>query len=441
MKNCELISKHVGSLKKNIQQFKKEYSKIWHETPTAPPQFDRRYSAKEQKNSQKQISDLIDDISLRLKEYPEDKQLQQKWRDEFVEYLHSSGNKIPEMTGTCLETVLSKDFFQSTHVFIDEVRIFEKKQKLSDVYQALRNLWIVNTLQLYLGETVQCNPAVFAYCMLYPYTDNINDDTSLSRTQKHSFNRKLKSWLEGTESVFDGDYERKVYSLTKYIEKHYSRSALPEVYQSLLAIYNAQVRSLTQQTGVNVISERDVLDVSFEKGGTSVLADGFLINGSLEYYQQFFCFGFGAFLQLSDDLQDVETDKNNVHLTLFSMKAGTEDLDKRTNKLMNFITSVTEINLNNGQQINEKLKELIQKNCFLLNMEAIARNSRYFSKKYVKHIEQFCPLGFEFLSRLRSDLQNRVLQIKNHNVSLEMISALLLTQTTQCVNECETAIN
>jgi hypothetical protein len=45
-----------------------------------------------------------------------------------------------------------------------------------------------------------------------------------------------------------------------------------------------------------------ILPISFFKGGTSVLADAFLVKGNLNIKEMHFAFAYGSFLQLLDDL-------------------------------------------------------------------------------------------------------------------------------------------
>jgi hypothetical protein len=56
------------------------------------------------------------------------------------------------------------------------------------------------------------------------------------------------------------------------------------------------------------LTEIDVLAIGLEKGGTSILADGYLVGNTLSSAPAAFLFGWGAFLQLADDLQDVRLD-------------------------------------------------------------------------------------------------------------------------------------
>ena len=67
--------------------------------------------------------------------------------------------------------------------------------------------------------------------------------------------------------------------------------------------------------------------ISVEKGGTSVLADAYLVCGNLDTELSDLMFGFGFVLQLIDDLQDAKEDCNNNHMTVFSQELNKERLD------------------------------------------------------------------------------------------------------------------
>jgi hypothetical protein len=285
-----------------------------------------------------------------------------------------------------------------------------------------------------LNHDIDYSDAIFAYSLIYPYTDNVLDDISESLEKKLSLTLNLRDWLEGRASAFHNSQEEKIFKLIKTIEKQYERDVFSDVYQSLLAIFNAQIKSLLLQKKYSLPYETDVLDISFEKGGSSVLADGYLVNGNLEDDQAEFCFGFGVFLQLADDIQDVTSDKKNNHMTIFSQTAGNHKLDKLANKLFNFITKVVESKLDEQTENRKRLKEIIQKNCYYLVLEAIGENKAYFSHKYVDKMQSFFPVRFSYLKELRKKLKDKFLENKEVVVDLDLISAILLTITDRTIS-------
>jgi hypothetical protein len=164
--------------------------------------------------------------------------------------------------------------------------------------------------------------------------------------------------------------------------------------------------------------------ISLEKGGCSVLADGFLLKGSLNKKEQDFCFGWGTFLQLSDDIQDIMIDKKNCHATLFSQTAGVYKLDEIASKLINYISRVLDEHLKFPQM--QHLRKFSRKNFFLMIMEAIGKNSQLFSSSYVKKVEAYFPFSFLYLKKLRKRLERLLLKSKKRVVDLDTVSAGLL---------------
>ena len=238
-------------------------------------------------------------------------------------------------------------------------------------------------------------------------------------------------WLEGKDVPQSTIQEEKVFKLIKLIEQQYNRSKFSGVYQSLLAIYNAQIKSLTQQKKALKLTNSELLQISLEKGGTSVLADGFLVGGEIDTTQADFCFGFGVFLQLCDDIQDAAEDQKNEHMTIFSREVGLHPLDKLTNKLFHFILHVTDRKLDDNIDNERTLKELITQNCFYLILEAIGKNQAYFSSDYIKKMQHHFPIRFSYLLKLRQEIKEKFVENRKSALDLNFASAVLLTLTSR----------
>jgi hypothetical protein len=203
------------------------------------------------------------------------------------------------------------------------------------------------------------------------------------------------------------------------------------VYRGLLAIYNAQVKSLGLYNGGDQLSLSAVMDIVFEKGGTSVLADGLLIDPAIDEDRQGYCFGLGTFLQLADDLQDMEADRASGHLTLFSRQESRRGRERLANRLLHFMRNFLDLNRKQETPGAQTMESLIRRNCDFLIMKAIAQNGRHFSRSYVKTMERFMPVRFSFLIKKRRELKKQTLKIDNLRLSRNtIISPLLFSVTT-----------
>jgi len=288
----------------------------------------------------------------------------------------------------------------------------------------------MNSLQFDLGLAVEHTDAVFAYSMVYPYLDNVLDDAGTSETEKLALVAKLKAWLEGAEQSTDTPREEKLRDLVKLIERRYARPDFPGVYQSLLAIYNAQVKSLLQQRVAASPAPEDILAISLEKGGTSVLADGYLVAGRLEPADEDFFFGFGTFLQLADDLQDIAEDARCGHRTLFSRQAGRAPLDGQAVKLGRYLAAVLERAGPGATARRSALCDAIGSGLSLMFLESVGKHPEYFSGSLVRRSKQAFPVRFSYLRKLRRRLgeqlppgRNRLSDLDSGLVALMALSS------------------
>ena len=104
-----------------------------------------------------------------------------------------------DLTSSHLEILLQRDLPQGLIQFVQMAR---RQGAISDddIFQAARNVAVMNVLQLMLGQSCEVTPAVFAYSMLYPYTDNYLDNPAIRIETKREFNSRLEYRLAG-ESV------------------------------------------------------------------------------------------------------------------------------------------------------------------------------------------------------------------------------------------------
>ena len=303
-------------------------------------------------------------------------------------------------------------FAKMARAFMTAAYQFDPNLKPADIRQALRNLWTAGSLQLILKQAPHSSPAIFAYSLLYPYTDNYLDDSSIPLSIKNELNQKFQNRLSGEAFSCENSYERVLDQLVGLIENQFPRQKYPDVYRSLMAIHQAQTTSLLFQLHRTSPYERDILGISFKKGGCSVLADGYLVNGDLNEAEAAFCFGYGVFLQLVDDLRDAGTDSQNGQMTIFSQLASKWPLDRLTNRTIHFSRMILklldpfETELKNSQVPGSTpvLKELIRNSVTFLILEAISRNQNLYSKNYLNQISAYTPFRLTYFRKLKSKL-------------------------------------
>jgi hypothetical protein len=199
-------------------------------------------------------------------------------------------------------------------------------------------------------------------------------------------------------------HEVTINTLIEMIETQWERSRYPLVYESLLAIHAAQARSMNLVAPGASPYELDVLGVSFEKGGTSVLADGYLVAGWMNPAQASFMFGYGSFTQLMDDLEDIEQDMREGGMTIFSQTAGRWPMDGITNRMMHFGRAIFGDLSIFPSEAASGLQEIIDRSMEGVLIDIIGRASKHYSKRYLSELECHTPFRFGTVRKQREKL-------------------------------------
>jgi hypothetical protein len=310
-----------------------------------------------------------------------------------------------------MDQTVSGDYVKSTEAFIRRVRTYWPEMEEASIFQALRNVWIMNAIQMMAGQPFELTDAMFAYSMLYPLTDNLMDDPNLDPESKKAFVLRFGDRLRGTKVDTINAHEADVFEMVRLIESQYVRADYPEVYESLLLIHDAQLKSLKQQGGQ--ISVEELTQLTFFKGSASVVADGYLVLGTLSDAQLDFLMGYGIVLQLADDLQDMTEDSKHMHATLFSSAQSIENRFECVEKLLALSKLTLDKIVTPSPLFSSRLSSLLGSSMTLLIGDAIFEQRKHFSRRFIRQIEsmqvvrlsqhaKLKRLGGRWISRLKT---------------------------------------
>jgi hypothetical protein len=288
-------------------------------------------------------------------------------------------------------------------------RAFDPEMSTDDTIQAARNAWIACGMQALVGLPMKLTPSILAYSLLYPYSDNFLDQPEISGTEKIEFSERFRRRLRGQCLTARSRREASVWTMVRMIEDEFPRERYPQVFESLLAIHQAQEESLAQLRkgrGGGLNSE-DVLRISCAKGGSSVLADACLVRPALTPQESRFSFQWGVLLQLGDDLQDVADDLRRGSQTLFTraVQEG-RPLDGLVRQLLHFSERVAG-QMETLEHGSAALKELMSASWRLLILMAAADAQPYFSREFLAELEPCSGFRFGFLRKRKEKLAGR----------------------------------
>lgn len=281
--------------------------------------------------------------------------------------------------------------------FLRQARISFKQLRLDEIGQAVRNYIVYAMFKLMHLDETPFSMAAFSYSMLYPFTDNYIDSKSISTDEKQRYNLLIYDKLSGARVYPRTKHQKKTCELLQAIENEYPKDSHPEIYKMLLMMLDAQILSLRQQNSDRLLSEKDRLDISLYKGGVSVLIDRFLVNKPLSEEDFMAYLGLGFFLQLADDLQDIEEDRSKGYQTLFTLNTSCTAEERIVNKLLHFIHNT----LTDFRTENEVFKNFVLANCYQLIYTSVTGSSEFFSNEYVNKIVNLLPVKSDYSQKLK----------------------------------------
>jgi hypothetical protein len=397
---------HELPVEQQVQQLLASFTRQWWDSPRTMPEFNARNTPAEQAANEQQLSRLVDGLIFELKHLAPDappsarEDLLNRLREPATEF----GRKALSLEESHLAFLESCGLLDAVQTFGQMARRFDPAISGQDIYQAGRNVMTAGFIQLLLNLPVEVTPALFAYSMLYPYTDNYLDDPAIPAATKRSFNLRFAHRLQGERVLPANRHETIIGDLIAMMEGQYPRDRYPQVWDSLLAIHAAQVRSLSLVSPGASPFELDVLGISFEKGGTSVLADGYLVAGWLSPQAAAFCFGYGCFTQLMDDLEDVENDRREGQLTVFTQTLPHWPLDAVTNRMIHFGRRLSPLMAAFDSPTSRPLQALIERSLDPVLIDIAGRAGAYYSSDYRRALESYLPLSFSAIKKQRARL-------------------------------------
>lgn len=346
------------------------------------------------------VQDFSQKIQKKLRQKPKEKERLKQWEQElepeleqdFMDFLKKE--KILSLS-EWMSPELLQAFKCETKHFVDRVRAFDETLSPAQIWQTLRNYFIYAMIVDMQGEAQNAGDPILAYSLLYPYTDNYIDDKEISKSEKERYNRMIALKLQNETVTHQNPLEEKTCCLLDMILGAYDGAAKTKVAETLLELLEAQNCSISQQKAD--ITKEQILEISMRKGSTSVLADYLFATKNWTEYEESFYLKFGFLLQLVDDLQDIEEDRNSGSHTLMTEAEKHQQLEQCANQLLWFTWNV----IRKFEPVNPSLKRFALKYCVEVSLLTAAMSPQFFSKKYLKALEPYLPFSLDFIKKMK----------------------------------------
>jgi len=387
-----------------VQSYINHFLEIWENSPNELPTFSEEFSVEEKLEREGNY----ESFQKKIKELQTRKHVQQIRSNpgqSFFPMFKGFLETVFDFEKEQLDVILSDEFKNVSKDFFNQARAFGPELKPENIYQGLRNVWIMNGIQLMMEVPVKITPSVFAYSMIYPYSDNLLDDPTITNEEKQQFSERFNLRLHGGIVPAQSFTEEQLFKLVALFEDEFPRNKFTKVYESLYAIQQGQTNSL-ELIKQNGISAAEIKNICFEKGGASVLADGYLVAGKMTKEQEQALFGYGVYLQLLDDIQDVKEDISAHTKTIFSC-VETQNLGDFVNKTIHFgRVALEEMKCFPGAA-NGNFLDLMNHSIETMIIESVGLNNTWYTEAYLAELEKYSPLHFEFVRKKKTQSKSQ----------------------------------
>jgi hypothetical protein len=280
-----------------------------------------------------------------------------------------------------------------------------------DLKRAATNVWPCLCFQLLCGQEAHLTNAIIGMSLLYPLTDDLVDDPSMSKEAKFSFLHRFGELIATGKSKHNGTKsEQDIWSMFSLIEGDFSRFRFPLIYRSLNDLLTAQGDSLRQAGGPRydqrIPGFADVWEVTLRKAALSILSDAYLVKGRLTDAEASFVAHFGVLTQYLNDARGLKNDLAEGQYTPLNlaMLDGPASMDN----MFGFAISHHYEAFGHKEHLsicrnNPKMLAFMATMCSFLTFklfEAIAINEESFTPAFLEQVEQVAPLPLGLMRRL-----------------------------------------
>lgn len=363
------------------------------------------------------IDNMMKDVQSKRNQFT--KANKKYWMQQIQAMMHKA---IQEENIIGIRTCLSKekiDVMQAELMeFLRQVRAFAPEIGLEDIGQAIRNYIVFIMFKEIHQVPAPFSSAAFGYSMLYPFTDNYIDG-AISVQEKQQYNSMIRNQIRQAEVNPVSEHAQKTCQLLKMIETEFPAAEDRSMALLLEMMLDAQVDSLKQQSSEYMLSYEERLDISVCKGGLSVFIDRFLVKHPICEEDLEFYLGFGLYLQLADDLQDIEEDHSNGSQTIFTCNLQQEAVEHTINQLLQFVTDLVQ-----QYAISKELKEFVLYASLQLIFTSTVKSKQYVSDFYLRKIEQYLPVSIRYYEESRQRMQTQQ-SARNEKRIFQMLDEML----------------
>ncbi len=184
-----------------VATFVQDLKALWWQSEGHMPDLGPTYTDPEQAAREAHLDRFLDLLSREVKRRPRSQAEFSEVQCRILAGFETFARSALDFEDRHVNVLLSPEFTQAVTEFVQAAYRFDPHITPEAIFQASRNAWVMHGLQILLGLPVQLTPAILAYSLLYPYSDNYLDDPEVSPETKKAFNRRFARRLAGERAA------------------------------------------------------------------------------------------------------------------------------------------------------------------------------------------------------------------------------------------------
>ena len=141
-----------------IRNYTEKYAEIWETCSKQLPVFCKKYSRSGKLQKEQTLDQFLKTIKSFRKDRINHQSISEAKQSTFLRNTRAFLCDGLDFTNDQLELMFSDNMISITRSFVRQAKAFDSELSFNDIFQACRNMWIMNGLQLVMGIPMRVTP-------------------------------------------------------------------------------------------------------------------------------------------------------------------------------------------------------------------------------------------------------------------------------------------
>ena len=141
-----------------IKILKEKSLSRWWEASSKLNKVGEKVSFSDKIKNEKKVEAFRKELFAALEQIPDGKDIQPGWREKLIDQVKTMESSLSHYNTSLIDFFIDSGYGEVTNDFVNAVKDFDPKMSILDTFQAIRNVWIMNSIQILYGMEGQLTP-------------------------------------------------------------------------------------------------------------------------------------------------------------------------------------------------------------------------------------------------------------------------------------------